>query len=205
MIKVIIVDDHPIVVTGIKQLIDATTGMQVVGTAFNAAECKKLLLEMEADIILLDINLPDISGIDLCLYLQQCYPALKIIALSGFTEYYYIQTMIQNGASGYLLKNSLPEEIISGIQDVYAGDFYLSDEVDHLLEKRNPARVKIFLTIRERDLLRLVVEGYTNKEIADKLFLGVETVNSYRKNLLLKLGVRNTAALVKLAVVEKLI
>ncbi len=204
MIKIIIVDDHPVVTNGIKQLVDSSRDIEVTGIASCGTDCKKLLQSIQPDIILLDINLPDISGIDLCLYLRNNYPSVKIIALTGFKEYFYIQKMLQNGASGYLLKNALPEEIIEGIQMVYAGEQYLSEDADNMVSKRNNSR-KVFLTIRETELLQLIVEGYTNKEIAEKLFLGVETINSYRKNLLLKLGVKNTAAMVKLAITEKLI
>ena len=98
----------------------------------------------------------------------------------------------------------MPEEILEGIRNVYAGERYFSEEANAVMNARKENR-KLFLTLRETELLSLIVEGYTNKEIADKLFLGVETVNSYRKNLLLKLGVKNTAAMVKLAITENLV
>lgn len=204
MIKVMIVDDHPVVVDGIRQLIDHSAGMQVTGTAMCGADCKAALLRQAPDIILMDINLPDINGMDLCLYVHERYPFIRIIALTGFKEYFYMQKMLHNGASGYLLKNALPEEIIEGIERVYKGEQYFSEEASTVINVRKD-KEKLFLTIRETELLSLVVEGYTNKEIANKLCLGIETVNSYRKNLLLKLGVKNTAAMVKLAITEKLV
>lgn len=204
MIKIIIVDDHPIVVDGIRQLIDEADGMKVAGTAMCGSDCKELLKQVTPDILLLDINLPDVSGMDLCGYIHDRYPFIRIIALTGFKEYFYMQKMLQNGASGYLLKNALPEEILEGIRNVYAGERYFSEEANAVMNTRKENK-KIFLTLRETELLSLIVEGYTNKEIADKLFLGVETINSYRKTLLLKLGVKNTAAMVKLAITEKLV
>ncbi|SEG17816.1 response regulator [Parabacteroides chinchillae] len=204
MIKVVIVDDHPIVADGIRQLISEEAGMDVVGTAMCGKDCKELLQNTTPDIILLDINLPDMNGMDLCAYVHNRYPFIRIIALTGFKEYFYMQKMLQNGASGYLLKNALPEEILEGIRSVYKGERYFSEEAGSVISARKE-KGKLFLTIRETELLSLIVEGYTNKEIAEKLFLGVETVNSYRKNLLLKLGVKNTAAMVKLAITEKLI
>ena len=204
MISVIIVDDHPIVIDGMKQLIDAEPDMAVVGAAMNGADGKELLKNTPADIILLDINLPDINGMDLCGYIKQRYPALRIIALTGFKEYFYMQKMIHNGASGYLLKNAMPEEITEGIRAVFGGGEYFSDEVGAVM-RTHRERTGIFLTMRETELLSLIVEGYTNREIADRLCLGVETINSYRKNLLLKLGVKNTAAMVRLAITEKLV
>ena len=178
--------------------------MEVAGTAMNGADCKALLKNTPADIILLDINLPDINGMELCKYIKQHYPAIYIIALTGFKEYFYMQKMIHYGASGYLLKNALSEEITEGIRTVYGGTKYFSEEASSILKSRKE-KGGIFLTVRETELLSLIIEGYTNREIADKLFLGVETINSYRKNLLLKLGVKNTAAMVKLAITEKLV
>lgn len=204
MIKVMIVDDHPVVVDGIRQLIDHSAGMQVTVIAMCAADCKAALFRQTPDVILMDINLPDMNGMDLCQYVHERYPFVRIIALTGFKEYFYMQKMLHNGASGYLLKNALPEEIIEGIESVYKGDQYFSEEASAVIHTRKD-KGKLFLTIREAELLSLVVEGYTNKEIADKLCLGIETVNSYRKNLLLKLGVKNTAAMVKLAIMEKLV
>lgn len=204
MIRIIIIDDHPVVIDGIRQLIESEPDMNVAGTAMNGCDCKSLLKNTPADIILLDINLPDINGMDLCEYIKQYYPAIRIIALTGFKEYFYMQRMIHNGASGYLLKNALPEEIIEGIRTVYGGSEYFSEEASSLLQSRKE-KSGIFLTVRETELLSLIVDGYTNRDIADKLFLGVETINSYRKNLLLKLRVKNTAAMVKLAITEKLV
>lgn len=199
-----IVDDHPIFADGIRQLIANTPGMSVITTAMCGAGCREALRSHSPDIILLDINLPDVNGIDLCQYIHDRYPLIRIIALTGFKEYFYMQKMLQNGASGYLLKNALPEEIIEGIQSVYKGELYFSEEANAVIHSRKD-KGKLFLTLRETELLSLVVEGYTNKEIADKLCLGIETVNSYRKNLLLKLGVKNTAAMVKLAITERLV
>lgn len=202
MINVFITEDHPIVVDGIVSLINATNDIRVIGTALTANDCLGNIGKLSPNILLLDINLPDKSGIDLCRELHELYPFIRIIALTGFKEYYYMQQMIANGASGYLLKNAMPEEIIEAIRSVYGGKTYFCDEVQ---EKIPASHEHLFLTPREQELLRLVVEGYTNKEIAAKLFLGVETINSYRKNLLLKLGVKNTAAMVKLAITEKLV
>lgn len=204
MIKVIIVDDHPVVIDGIRQLLAEQSDIETVGAVLCGADCLTLLRERATDVVLLDINLPDTDGIELCKTIHEYYPSLKIIALTGFTEYSYILRMLQYGAQGYLLKNVLPEEIPEGIRQVYAGEKYLCEEAERIVRDRR-GQGKLFLTPRETELLRLVVEGYTNREIAGRLFLGVETINSYRKNLLLKLGVRNTAAMVNLAIREKLV
>ncbi len=204
MIKVMITDDHPIVVEGMKQLIDEQPDMTVVGTAMSGSECREMLESAAPDIMLLDINLPDGSGLDICVWIRENHPQIRVIGLTGFKEYAYIDGMMRSGANGYLFKNALPDEITEAIRSVYRGENYLSEEAGTIMASRRRGG-KLFLTTREKELLALIVEGYTNREIADKLFLGIETINSYRKNLLLKLGVRNTAAMVKLAFTENLL
>jgi DNA-binding NarL/FixJ family response regulator len=111
--------------------------------------------------------------------------------------------MLSNGASGYVLKNAMPEEIIMGIETIMNGEIFLCHEIDILMKKETDKHV--FLTRRETDLLRLITEGFTNQEISEKLFLGAETIKSYRKNLLFKLNAKNTASLVKMALEGKLV
>ena len=203
MIKVAIVDDHPLLIEGLKNLISASGVAVVTKTAINGKDCLRMLSFEQPDVLLLDINLPDISGIDLCKEIHGQWPLVNIMALTSFGEYTIVRKMLDNGARGYLLKNAMPEEIIEGIESVFLGKLFLCHEID-LFMKRGADR-HIFLTPRETDLLRLIVQGFTNHEIAEKLFLGVETINSYRKNLLFKLNARNTAVLVKMAIEEKLI
>jgi len=143
------------------------------------------------------------NSIDICETIHKEYPALKILALTSFSEFTCVNNMMKNGASGYVLKNAMPEEIIKGIETVMNGQIFLCHEVDMLMKKE--ADKHVYLTRRETDLLRLITEGFTNDEIAEKLFLGSETIKSYRKNLLFKLNAKNTAALVKMALEEKLV
>ncbi len=203
MIKVGLVDDHPLFLDGLKKLITESGILEVPFSAKDGKECLHSLTFEQPDVLLLDINLPDYSGIDLCKEIYQRWPKINIIALTSFGEYTIVRKMLENGAKGYLLKNAMPEEIIEGIKVVAGGDIFLCHEID-LFMKRDSHR-HIFLTPRETELLRLIVKGYTNPEIAAELFLGVETINSYRKNLLFKLNARNTAVLVKMAIEEKLI
>lgn len=202
-IKLLIVDDHRILVDGLKKLFDNSQNIAVVGTAYTGKECRVALLNGIPDVILLDINLPDISGIDLCKELKTKNPEIHIIALSSFNEYAIVRRMLENGASGYVVKNAMPEEILLSVETVIHNEKFLCEEVDLLMRKRshNP----VWLTPREKELLKLIVEGFTNHEIAEKMFLGVETVNGYRKNLLVKLGAKNTAVLVRMALEDKLI
>ena len=202
-IKLLIVDDHRILVEGLNKLFDNSDTVDVIGVAYSGRECRSALRKELPDVILLDINLPDVSGIDLCKEIKTENPEIKIVALSSFNEYTIVRRMIENGASGYVVKNAMPEEIILSVETVANNEIFLCEEIDLLMHNRsnNP----IWLTPREKELLKYIVEGLTNHEIAEKMFLGVETINSYRKNLLIKLGAKNTAVLVRMALEEKLV
>lgn len=202
-IKLLIVDDHHILVEGLKSLFDQTAHIQVICTAMTGDECRRALLHELPDVILLDISLPDVNGIDLCKEIKTAYPEIKIVALSSFNEYAVVRRMIDHGASGYVVKNAMPEEIIQSVEMVMQNETFLCEEIDLLLNRRSTQPV--WLTPREKELLGFIVEGYTNAEIAEKMFLGVETINSYRKNLLVKMGARNTAVLVRMALEQKLV
>ncbi len=203
MIQVLIVDDHIILADGLKKLINDSGFAEVCHTALTGKDCMNYLRHETPDVIFLDINLPDANGIDMCKEIKSHKPEIKIIALTSFGEYALVRQMLENGANGYLLKNAMPDEILLSIEMVMEGEQFLSDEIDMLMHKRslNP----VWLTPREKELLKLIVQGNTNHEIADKMCLGVETINSYRKNLLLKLGAKNTAVLVRMALEEKLL
>ena len=203
MYKILIVDDHPVLAGGLKTLLADYKMCGSADIAASGKECTKKLESQEYDLIFLDINLPDVSGIDLCITIRKEYPDIKILALTSFSEFTCVNNMLTNGASGYVLKNAMPEEIIKGVETVMNGNIFLCHEVDILMKKETDNHV--FLTRRETDLLRLITQGFTNQEIAEKLFLGSETIKSYRKNLLFKLNAKNTAALVKMALEEKLV
>lgn len=202
-IRVVIVDDHKMLVEGLRDIINDTDNIEVVGVAHNAESCRISLPFWKPDVLMLDIGLPDISGIDFCKELNNDYPDLKILALTSHNEYSMVKQMLDNGAKGYLVKNAESREVIEGIETIYEGNIFLCHEVDLLMKKRSENAV--WLTDRERELLKLVSEGFTNAEIAEKIFLSPETVRGYRKNLLYKLDAKNTAVLVKIAMEQKLI
>ncbi|HNX66638.1 MAG TPA: response regulator transcription factor [Bacteroidales bacterium] len=203
MITVAITDDHKMLVQGMKKIIEESGKASVTGVAYTAAECRRMLQYEQPDVLLLDINLPDGSGLDLCSELHESFPQLKILALTSYGEYSMVKRMLDHGASGYVLKNAMGEEVIEGILTVHAGAIFLCHEVDMLMKKESVTQ--IWLTPREEELLRLIVEGYTNPEIAEKICLSPETIKGYRKNLLFKLGAKNTATLVKMAMEQKLV
>jgi DNA-binding NarL/FixJ family response regulator len=197
-VKILIVDDHPLVLEGLKSLLSDSEGISVAGTASNAIDAIAFLKNNEVDIAFLDINLPDISGIELCKKVKEQFPDVKTLALSTFSERAYVSRMIQNGASGYLIKSSSKEEILEAIQQVQAGGYFMNVNFDQNSSAPAPKTVP-FLTRREKEVLLLIAEGLTNPQIADQLFISVTTVNSHRQNLLMKFEVSNTASLIKLA------
>jgi DNA-binding NarL/FixJ family response regulator len=203
MIQVMVVDDHAILVEGLSRLVNESGFATVMGTAYTGKNCLEQLRLQQPDVLLLDINLPDVSGLDLCKTIKYQFPTVKVVALTSYSEYAMVRQMLENGANGYVIKNAMPDEILMSIQVVHAGELFLCEQVDVFMKRQ--ADTAIWLTNREKQLLSLIVEGYTNPEIASKMFLGVETINSYRKNLLCKLGARNTAVMVKMAIEGKLI
>lgn len=221
MIQVMVVDDHAILVEGLTHLINESNFATVCSVAFTGKSCLEQLRRLQSlessqmsepeaptgshqpDVLLLDINLPDVSGLDLCKTIKGQFPAIKVVALTSYSEYAMVRQMLENGASGYVIKNAMPDEILMSIRVVHEGELFLCEQVDVFMKRQ--ADTAIWLTNREKQLLGLIVDGYTNQEIAANLFLGVETINSYRKNLLCKLGARNTAVMVKMAIEGKLI
>jgi DNA-binding NarL/FixJ family response regulator len=196
--RVFIVDDHYMVIEGIRSLLQNEKNIEWTGHAMNAASCLAFLKQQQPDVILMDINLPDKSGIELCKEVKEKYPSVFIVGLSTFNQLSFIQKMMDNGASGYVLKNASQQEITDAIDSVVKGKTYLSAEASHTL--RSDDAVTIVLTRREKEVLGLIAEGMTNIEISDKLFISVSTVDTHRKNLLAKLEAKNTAALIKIAV-----
>jgi DNA-binding NarL/FixJ family response regulator len=202
-IKVFVVDDHYMVIEGIRSLLQDEKSIEWVGHAMNAGSCLSFLRNQQPDVILMDINLPDKNGIDLCLEVRNLYPSVLVIGLSTFNQQSFIQKLMQNGASGYVLKNATREELMEAITLVSKGKTYLSFEVGKGLKKTKSDTV--ILTRREKEVLELISEGMTNNEIASKLFVSATTIDTHRKNLLAKFNVKNTASLIKIAVQMQLI
>jgi len=202
--KVFIVDDHYMVIEGIRSLLQNEKNIEWVGHASNAASCLAFLQQQLPEVILMDINLPDKSGIDLCKEVREKYPGVFVIGLSTFNQQSFIQKMMDNGASGYVLKNATQEELMEAIETVAAGKTFLSDEAAQSLRKNNEGEIPV-LTRREKEVLELIADGLTNNEIAAKLFISVTTVDTHRKNLLAKFDSRNIASLIKAAMQMQLI
>ncbi len=206
MKHILIVDDHQIILDGLKSLLEGYKDVSIIEEALNGRDALQKIYEGNIDIVLLDINLPDISGFEVCKEIKNYNKNIKVIALTMHGDTGYLSKMLKMGVDGYLLKNAGREEIITAITTVYAGNQYFSVAVinNMLLEKAQVQKKKKpdfiqKLTRREKEVLQLIVEELTTDEIAEKLFISPTTVISHRQSLLRKLDAKNTAGLVKAA------
>ncbi|RYZ99639.1 MAG: response regulator transcription factor [Sphingobacteriaceae bacterium] len=213
-INIVIVDDHPIVIEGLKIMLSHKPFFHLSKTFNNGGEVIQFIKSNEVDIILLDISLPDISGIQLCEEIKKVSPNTSVIMFSNRSERSIIMQCIQNGASGYLLKNVSSDELVFAIKHVHIGGRYICSELslrllDKLIHMPDVSLVNgvhdFELSSKEHEVLTLISEGFTNQEIADKVFTSKRTIEGYRQSLMSKTGSRNMAALIKFAVINRLI
>jgi DNA-binding NarL/FixJ family response regulator len=206
MIKVYIVEDHMVVIEGIYSLLQNEKAIEMCGYATNADNCLRYFINHTADVILMDISLPDMNGVDLCKLIKKNYPGIMVLALTSFNQGTYVRKMMESGASGYLLKNAGKQEIIEGIKIVTTGKTYLTFDAGLALKSETLLQNAIPpLTKREKEVLTHIAEGLTNIQISKELFISVDTVDSHRKNLHAKLNVKNTAMLIRFAVENNLV
>lgn len=197
--RIFIVDDHYMVVEGIRSLLQHEPGIEWMGHATQAEACLAFLRLQQPDVVLMDINMPGMNGIDLCRVVKENWPQVFVIGLSTFNQQQFIQRMMENGASGYVLKNASQEELLEAITAAMRGDTYLSLEASNALARKDMPEIPV-ITRREKEVLQLIAEGLTNPEIAEKLFISTSTVDTHRKNLLIKFNTKNTASLVSSAI-----
>lgn len=210
MITLLIIDDHPLVSDGISTMLKGADHVQIVGAYKTGREALDFLSVQQPDIILLDISLPDMNGLELCTYIRQQNKKSRIIALTSANETGLITQMLSRGANGYLLKNMEREELVTAINQVMSGKMYLSrDANDKLLEQFSSINDAVantpVMTRREKEILQLLYDGLTGPQIAEKLFLSPYTVETHRKNLLQKFNVNTSLQLLKMAKENKLI
>lgn len=201
MINIVIIDDHPIVMDGLKNLFADYPEIAVAGYYGNGQSGFDALQDTPAKVVLLDINLPDTDGISLCHKIKKTYPHIHIIALSLHNERPVIKSMLKNGALGYVLKNAPGQEIIEAIHAVSKGQAYYCTATKEALADTGASHLDTvpLITRREREVLRLIGEGLTSQEVADKLFISAHTVESHRKKLMEKFEVKNIISVIKLA------
>jgi DNA-binding NarL/FixJ family response regulator len=210
MIRVLIADDHQMFVDGLKSLLVEEKEMCVVGEAKNGYEVLEICDQEQVDIVIMDINMPLMDGIQTSRKLSKKHPSVKILGLSMYNDRDYISDILKAGALGYVLKNTGKESLLNAIATLQSGSSYLSEEVSKTLlsgfmKNHSGEQMIEKLSDREREVLDCIASGLTTHEIADKLFISKNTVETHRKNLLYKLKARNTAELVNNAYKQRLI
>lgn len=211
-IKLFLVDDHKMIREGLKLFLNDYQEIEIVGEANNGQECLDALANTDVDIVLTDLNMPVMDGLELTKALKVSHPQVKIVALTMMGESQHIKEMLAEGALGYLLKNCSEEELILGLKNVYNGGTYYSPEVTNVIinniRKVKPTTSKVAsempLTEREKEVLHLILKEHSNKEIAEILFISVRTVDAHKRNLLDKTGSKNVAGLVLYAIDRQL-
>ena len=203
LIDINIVDDHRMLVEGLRECINSTGVAHVSRIFTTISQCRQTLQERRPDVLLVDISMPDGNGIDFCKQLLADYPQMKLLVLTYHDEYSMISRMIDIGVHGYVLKSASTSQLMEAIDCVYHGGQYLSPEVQQVMNRGAATHVSMSPT--EHKILTLICRGLTNAEIAERVFLGVETVSWYRKRLLAKYGVKNSVQLVALAIREGIV
>ena len=208
-IKIFIADDHRILREGLRSMIEKIRNVDVVGEAGNGREAVRLASERRPDVVIMDVNMPDLNGIEATRLLLKELPAVKVIALSMYSDKRFVAGMLRAGASGYLLKAGAFEELATAVQTVMAGDIYLSPRVTGVViedyvgqlnqEKSAPTKT---LSPREREILQLLAEGKSSKDVASLLHVSEKTVHSHRQNIMEKLNLHSIAELTKYAIRE---
>jgi RNA polymerase sigma factor (sigma-70 family) len=211
-LSILLVEDHNIIRQGIKSLLEKHDGLCIVGEAEDGRQAVELAKKLQPDVIIMDVTMPQLNGIEATRKILEDNPDAKIIALSVHADDAFVSGMLTAGASGYLLKDCLVQELVTAIHSVANDQFYLSQSIartvvhEYRALKSNEIRsVFSTLTSREREVLQLIAEGRTTKQIADSLFVSEKTISTHRQHIMEKLGMDSVPDLVKYAIREKLI
>lgn len=208
-IKLLLVDDHPIVLDGIKSHLGAQPEFEVVGDAANGQEALRKAKLTLPDVVLMDISMPHMNGLEAMSNLRKQVPDAKVLVLTMHDSKEYLAQIIRLGARGYLLKDCSPAELVQAIKAVHAGEVYFSPAISRVLVEEMvdgkaaaDASVPLPLTERERQVLSLIAEGLLNKQIADRLGIGVRTIETHRERIMRKLDIHTVAGLTKYAIAQ---
>jgi len=209
-INVLLVDDNKLIRDGIKSILKETKKIRVLEEAENGIEAVAIAEMNDFDVIVMDVKMPEMDGIEATKHIVKKKPNTKILAYSLYNESQYIEEILRAGAMGYILKNKGREELITAIKSVYEGNSYFSQKVStkmmgRFIGDKSHKVSKTKVTRRENEVLQLIIDGFFNKQIAEQLFLSIRTIDAHRRNLLQKLDVKNTAGLVKYAYQKGLI
>lgn len=214
-IKVILADDHQIVRDGLKSLLAGTQELEIIGEASESSSLFEQIISKNPDVVVLDISMPGMSGIEITRYISEKFPAVKVLILSMYTQEDFIINAVSAGAKGYLPKNTTRAELVEGIVAVSLGKQYFNETISAVLLKSYVTAVQkktipeekdtLSLSVRETEILKMYVEGASNQEIADKLFISIRTVESHKNHMMQKLNVKSTVELVKYAIRNKIV
>ena len=214
MTNILIADDHAMFADGISSILDTEADINVIGKCLDGPSVLEFLKANKVDVLLLDVNLPGMSGIDVCKTVTAKHPEVKVIAISMFNEESFVTEILNNGAKGYVLKNTGRDELLKAINTVLTGKSYFSDDVTETIMKglmnqrtgsKKTKKELPKISRREKEVLDLIVKEHTTQEIANKLFISLKTVESHRSNLLAKMNARNTAGLVRITMENNLL
>jgi two-component system, NarL family, response regulator NreC len=206
--KILLADDHTIVRQGLKLIISSHADLAVIGEAANGREVLELVEKLKPDVILMDVAMPELNGVEATRRVHEISPRTKVLVLSMHKEAVYVREILKAGARGYILKDAIDTELISAIQSVARGDGYISPAISGTLlsdYRQNITNALDLLSSREREVLQLIAEGKTNKEVATRLNLSVYTVDSHRGKIMEKLNLHSTGELVRFAVKQGLV
>ncbi len=212
-IRVVIADDHKVIRDGLSAIMASSPDIEVVGSASDGHEALNISRDLQPDVVVIDINMPNLNGIEAAREIVACCPDTKVIILSMHGTKEHVYQSLKAGASGYLIKESSGLEVVDAVRAIYRGERYLSQAItgtlidDYIEQRENTSSASALdlLSSREKQVLQLVVEGKTSSEISDLLHISKSTVNTYRSRLMRKLGVHDVPALVKLAMEHNLI
>lgn len=209
--KILLADDHAVVRKGLRAILETDLPGVVVSEAVDGIQAVDLAYRLNPDLIILDIGMPGLSGLDAIPQILQKNPAARILILSIYKDQDFVDQAFQAGAFGYLLKECAVEELVGAVKAVFAGKTYISAALSRLMTKKGPPGKRAVvadrleaLSLREKEILGMLAEGYANAGIGDKLFLSPETVKTHRRNLMAKLDIHNVSALVRFAIEHKL-
>ncbi len=204
--RILLVDDHAILLDGVKNLLDREEGLEVVGIADSAEKALQFLKSSNVDIVVTDFNMPGMDGLSLFNTIKRILPNVKTIVLSMHDETHLVKEILRAGVNGYVLKKDTHKELLNAIHEVQAGRVYLSSDINKILitNLQNPDEGRL-LTDREREILKLIAKEYSNKDIAEELFISERTVETHRKNIFKKTATGSLVGLIKFAYANNLI
>jgi two-component system, NarL family, nitrate/nitrite response regulator NarL len=203
--KILVVDDHAIVLDGIKSLLAEIENIEIAATVTNANEALTLLKQIKADLVITDINMPGMDGLEFIKTIRRDFPPIKIIVLSLHDEAHFVRNIMKQRVQGYILKNDASSELVEAVHRVLAGKTFFSSKISQvMMEQINSPASENLLSERELEIIRLIVQEKSSKQIADKLFISERTVETHRKNIFRKTATNNIVGLIKFAFANNL-